>query len=183
MTITQLRTERLVLRPWRDDDLLPWAALNADPSVREFFPAPLNFEQSSQSMELFRSELEARGWGWWALEVVATGEFIGFAGLDPTDETSPVPGVEIGWRLAKPAWGHGYATEAAHVLLDFGFAERGLGLGEILAITAAANLRSRAVMHRLGMTHDPSCDFDDPDMPPGPLRRSVVYRIARPRVA
>ncbi|WP_306216014.1 GNAT family N-acetyltransferase [Actinoplanes sp. RD1] len=178
VTITQLRTDRLLLRQWRDDDLLPWAALNADPMVREFLGPALTYEQSAQSMELFRAELAARGWGWWALEVPATGEFIGFAGLDPTDESSPVPGVEIGWRLARGAWGHGYATEAAHALLDFGFAE--LGLGEILAITVATNRRSRDVMHRLGMTHDPACDFEDPEIPAGPLRHHVLYRIARP---
>ncbi|AGZ40518.1 GNAT family N-acetyltransferase [Actinoplanes friuliensis] len=175
-TISELRTDRLLLRQWRDSDVLPWAAMNADPLVREFFPEILTYEQSAASVANFRGELAARGWGWWALEVAATGEFIGFAGLDPVDEELPFGGVEAGWRLARSAWGHGYATEAGHACLDYGFDV--LGLPEILAITAVGNDRSRAVMHRLGMTYDPADDFDDPTVD-GPLRHSVVYRIAK----
>ena len=100
------------------------------------------------------------------------------AGLDPVDEDMPFSGVEVGWRLAREAWGQGYATEAGRACLDFGFDV--LGLPEILAVTAAGNHRSRAVMHRLGMTYDPADDFDDPEVPSGPLRRSVVYRLRRP---
>ena len=173
--MTQLRTERLILRPWRESDLVPWAALNADPAVREHFPGLLTREQSDASAHRFQADLDERGWGWWAVEVVASGEFIGFAGLDPVDDDAPFTGIEAGWRLARPAWGHGYATEAARAALTFGF-ER-LGLVEILAVTAPANLRSRAVMRRLGMTHDLADDFDDPGVPEGPLRRSVLYRL------
>jgi RimJ/RimL family protein N-acetyltransferase len=97
------------------------------------------------------------------------------AGLDPVDEGMPVTGVEAGWRLSRPAWGHGYATEAALACLAFGFGA--LALPEIFAMTTATNLRSQAVMRRIGMTHDPAGDFDDPDVPEAPLRRTVIYRI------
>ncbi|MFG2824185.1 GNAT family N-acetyltransferase [Kitasatospora sp. NPDC048365] len=173
----ELRTERLRLRQWRDTDLEPWAAMNADPQVREFFPEVLTAERSAASLAYFRAGLAERGWGWWAVEVAATGEFIGFTGLDPVDEEMPFDGVEIGWRLARSAWGHGYATEAARAALAYGFGT--LDLPEILAVTAAGNLRSQAVMERIGMTRDPADDFDDPTVPEGPLRASVLYRIAR----
>lgn len=175
---SHLRTERLVLRAWRESDLAPWAALNADPAVREHFPGVQSRERSDASVAEFQADLDRRGWGWWAVEVAATGEFIGFAGLDPVEEDMAFTGVEAGWRLARHAWGHGYATEAARAVLHFGFTS--LDLPEILAVTTATNLRSQAVMRRLGMTHDPADDFDDPSMPEGPLRRSVVFRLPRP---
>lgn len=176
--MAELRTARLVLRPWRDSDLAPWAAMNADPEVREHLGAPLTRAQSDASVARFRADFDRRGYGWWAVEVRATGEFIGFAGLDDVDEGMPFTGVEIGWRLARPAWGHGYATEAALAVLAHGFGA--LGLAEILAVTTAANLRSQAVMRRIGMTRDPAGDFDDPGRPAGPLRPNVLHRIARP---
>jgi RimJ/RimL family protein N-acetyltransferase len=175
--MAELRTERLLLRHWRESDGPPWAAMNADPVVREDFPELLTPEQSAASMAYFQAELEQRGYGWWALEVRSTGDFIGFAGLDPVDEEMSFTGVEIGWRLARAAWGHGYATEAARAVLAFGFDT--LGLPEILALTPVGNVRSQAVMRRIGMTHDPADDFDDPTVPDGPLRRTVLYR-ARP---
>ncbi|MET9851034.1 GNAT family N-acetyltransferase [Streptomyces ossamyceticus] len=175
--MSELRTNRLLLRAWRESDLAPWAAMNADPEVRAYFPELLTTEQSDASVARFQADLDRRGWGWWAVEVRATGEFIGFTGLDPVEDDMPFTGVEAGWRLTRTAWGHGYATEAARAVLDFGF--RHLDLDEILAMTVATNLRSRAVMRRIGMTHDPADDFDDPSMPEGPLRRGVVYRIGR----
>jgi RimJ/RimL family protein N-acetyltransferase len=175
--MSELRTDRLLLRAWRESDLAPWAAMNADPEVRAYFPELLTTEQSDASVARFQADLDRRGWGWWAVEVRATGEFIGFTGLDPVEDDMPFTGVEAGWRLARTAWGHGYATEAARAALDFGF--RRLDLDEILAVTVATNLRSQAVMRRIGMTHDPADDFDDPSMPEGPLRRSVLYRIGR----
>lgn len=178
MTV-ELRTGRLLLRQWRDADLDPWAAMNADPQVREFFPGVLTRDDAAASMASFRADLDRRGWGWWAVEVADTGAFVGFAGLDEVEEGLPFGGVEIGWRLTRAAWGHGYATEAARACLEHGFGA--LRLPEILAIAAAGNTRSHAVMRRLGMTHDPAEDFDDPTMPPGPLRNSVVYRIRNPR--
>ncbi|MFG2138863.1 GNAT family N-acetyltransferase [Streptomyces sp. NPDC048650] len=173
--MSELRTERLLLRHWRPSDHAPWAVMNADPEVRAHFPQVLTREQSEASVARFQADLDRRGWGWWAVEVLATGEFIGFTGLDPVDEEMPFTGVEAGWRLARRAWGHGYATEAARAVLSFGF--RTLRLPEILAVTTVSNLRSQAVMRRLGMTHDPADDFDDPTVPAGPLRPSVVYRI------
>jgi RimJ/RimL family protein N-acetyltransferase len=175
--VPELRTDRLLLRHWRDTDLDGWAALNADPAVREHFPGLLDRDRSAASMAHFEHELTTRGYGWWAVEVAATGEFIGMTGLDPVDDGMPVTGVEIGWRLSRSSWGHGYATEAARACLRFGFTT--LGLPEIVAMTTAVNVRSRAVMSRLGMTHDPSLDFDDPDMS-GPQRRGVIYRLSAP---
>lgn len=176
----ELRTDRLLLRQWRDTDLDVWARMNADPEVREFFGTLLTREQSAASMRRFKAALQRRGWGFWAVEVVATGEFAGFTGLDPVDEALPFHGVEIGWRLARPAWGHGYATEAARAALDYGFGT--LGLPEILAVSAAGNVRSHAVMRRLGMTHDESEDFEDPAEPVGtPQRSAVLHRIRNPR--
>jgi RimJ/RimL family protein N-acetyltransferase len=175
--MTELRTDRLLLRRWRDADLEPWAALNADPAVREHLGPVLTREQSDASVARFEAEFEERGFGWWAVEVRATGEFIGFTGFDVLDETTPATGVEVGWRLARHAWGHGYATEAARTALSYGFDS--LALPEIFAVTAAANHRSQAVMRRLGMTRDPANDFDDPGQPEGPRRRQVLYRIQR----
>jgi RimJ/RimL family protein N-acetyltransferase len=175
---TELATERLLLRQWRDDDLDAWAAMNADPEVREFFPELLTREQAAASLGWFRAELAERDWGWWAVEVVRTGEFIGMAGIDPVDEGVPFQGVEAGWRLARAGWGFGYATEAARAVLGHGFGK--LALPEILAVAAVGNVRSHAVMRKLGMTHDPADDFDDPTMPAGPLRASVLYRISNP---
>ncbi|MGW4674423.1 GNAT family N-acetyltransferase [Streptomyces sp. NPDC004324] len=175
--MSELRTDRLLLRRWRDSDLAPWAEMNADPEVREHLGDLLTREQSDASVASFREEFDRRGYGWWALEVRATGEFIGFAGLDQVEEDMPFTGVEIGWRLARGAWGHGYASEAARTVLAHGF--EALALSEIVAVTTAANLRSRAVMRRIGMTRDPADDFQDPTAPEGPLRPSVLYRIAR----
>jgi RimJ/RimL family protein N-acetyltransferase len=170
-----LRTDRLALRSWRESDIGPWAEMNADPEVREYLGGLLTRQESAASAAHFQAQLDERGFGFWAVEVHSTGEFIGFTGLDQVDEGMPFTGIEIGWRLARPAWGHGYATEAALAGLAFGFET--LALPEILAVTTVTNLRSQAVMRRIGMTHDPAEDFDNPTEPEGPLRRSVLYRI------
>lgn len=175
---TELRTERLLLRRWRESDLKPWAAMNADPQVREFLGEVLTREQADASVARFEKAFEERGYGWFAVEVRQTGEFIGFAGLDVVDDELPFDGVEIGWRLARTAWGHGYATEAARAVLAFAFDR--LGLPEVLALTVADNVRSQAVMRRLGMTHDPRDVFYDTTVPEGPLRAGVIYRIRKP---
>jgi RimJ/RimL family protein N-acetyltransferase len=151
--------------------------MNADPEVREHLGDLLTREQSDASVAQFQAEFEQRGYGWWAVEVQATGAFIGFAGLDQVDDDMPFTGVEIGWRLARSAWGRGYATEAALAVLAYGF--DALELPEILAVTTVGNLRSQAVMRRIGMTRNPADDFDDPTSPEGPLRPNVLYRIAR----
>lgn len=173
----EIRTNRLLLRGWREPDLEPWAAMNADPEVREHLGPLLTREQSDASVRMFVAEFEERGYGWWAVEERATGSFLGFAGLDLVEPGLPFTGVEIGWRLARAAWGKGYATEAALAVLGFGFET--LGLSEILALTTVGNARSQAVMRRIGMTHDPGDRFEDPSAPRGPLRKVVLYRIAR----
>ncbi|MFD5254935.1 GNAT family N-acetyltransferase [Streptomyces bobili] len=175
--MAELRTDRLLLRRWRDSDLEPWAAMNADPEVREHLGGLLTRAQSDASVARFEADFDQRGCGWWAVEVETTGEFIGFAGLDDVDDGLPFTGVEIGWRLARSAWRQGYATEAALTVLAHGFDAH--DLPEILAVTTATNLRSQAVMRRIGMTRDPADDFDDPTEPEGPLRPNVLYRIAR----
>jgi RimJ/RimL family protein N-acetyltransferase len=152
--------------------------MNADPEVREHLGDLRTREESDAAVAHFEADFDRRGYGWWAVEVQSTGEFIGFAGLDQVDDGLPFTGVEIGWRLARPAWGHGYATEAALATLAFGFET--LELPEILAVTTATNTRSQAVMRRIGMTHNPADDFDDPTEPEGPPRANVLYRITRP---
>jgi RimJ/RimL family protein N-acetyltransferase len=151
--------------------------MNADPEVRRYLGPLLTFEQASAWVLNFQDDLDRYGFGFWAVEVRASGEFIGFTGLGTVDEEMPFTGVELGWRLARPAWGHGYATEAALAALEYGFHIR--GVAEIVAVTMAGNLRSRAVMRRIGMTSDPAEDFDDPDVDEGLLRRHVVYRKLR----
>lgn len=173
-----LRTERLLLRQWRDADRQPFAVLNADPEVMEHFPATLTPEQSDEFVDRMRDHLDRRGWGLWAVEVIETGEFIGFVGLWPAgfDPFNSEEQIEIGWRLARSAWGHGFATEAARAALRHAFGV--LELSEVVSFTAATNLRSQAVMERLGMSRDRFSDFDHPRIPEGhPLRRHVVYRI------
>lgn len=178
-----LRTERLVLRSWTDDDRAPFAALNADPVVMEHFPKPLSRIESDQAVERIRDGMAERGWGLWAAERTDTGAFIGFVGLSvPTFEAPFLPGVEIGWRLAREHWGNGFATEGASAALAFAFDV--LGLDEVLSFTVVANRRSRRVMEKLGLRHHPDEDFDHPALPDGsPLRRHVLYRITAEQYA
>lgn len=171
------RTDRLVLRRWRPDDLGPFAALNADPEVMEHFPSTLDRPASDALAVAADAAFDQQGFGLWAVEVAATGAFIGFTGLAvPRFEADFTPAVEVGWRLTRPAWGQGYASEAATAALDDGFGR--VGLSEVVSFTSIPNLRSQAVMRRLGMTHDPADDFDHPNLPAGHrLRRQVLYPI------
>ncbi len=178
--MVEISSERLVLRDWRESDLSPWAAMNADPEVREHLGPPLTADHAMASARSFQHDLDHNGFGFWAVEVRASGKFIGFTGLDPVGDGLPFTGVEAGWRLARSAWGHGYATEAATVALEYGFVT--VGLSEILAVTTTTNLRSQAVMQRIGMTYDPVEDFDDPEAAEGPLRKQVLYRKLRDAV-
>ncbi len=173
-----IRTERLLLRPWRDSDREPFAAMNADPAVMEFFPSVMSADESRSAADRIQAGFAERGWGLWTVEVPGDCEFVGFVGLAiPRIETQFTPCVELGWRLMRNVWGHGYATEAAHAAA-FGFEK--LGLSEIVAYTAVTNLRSRRVMERLRMKHDPAEDFDHPALSVGhALRRHVLYRLAR----
>ena len=173
-------TERLRLRQWKDSDRAPYAALNADPRVMEYFLSVQSREASDASIDAWSSAIAAGGFGNWAVEVRETGEFIGFTGLSVPKRALPfMPCVEIGWRLAAQHWGRGYASEAARKALQIGF-ER-FGLDEIVSFTAVVNQRSRAVMARIGM-HDAHDDFGHPALPVGhPLRPHCLYRIERPR--
>ncbi len=168
------------MRRWRDDDREPFAALNADPEVMEHFPAPLTRSQSDAMVDRIERAFDEHGYGLWALEVGQTGRFIGFTGLAWQRFEAPfTPVLEVGWRLARHTWGHGYAAEAARRAVAEGFAVA--GVDEIVSMTAVRNARSRAVMERLGMTRDPARDFDHPAVPEGhPLRPHVLYRLGRP---
>jgi len=179
MPSAELRTDRLWLRPWRADDREPFAALNADPVVMEHFPALLSRAESDAFADRIEARFAANGFGLWAVEVVDSGDFIGFVGLNPVPQLpiSTPDGVEIGWRLARPAWGQGFASEAARAALRYGFADA--GLHEIVSFTATTNLRSQRVMERIGMIRDTDSDFDHPALPVGhPLRRHVLFRIS-----
>lgn len=171
-----IKTERLVLRPWREADFTAFARLNADPRVMEFFPKALTEEESYQFFKRISTAIERQGWGLWAASLTDKSEAMGFIGLAPIDfESHFTPAVEIGWRLAYDYWNRGYATEGAKAALKYGFDT--LKLDEIVAITALQNSRSRNVMEKIGMRHDPQDDFDHPKLPLGhPLSRHVLYR-------
>jgi RimJ/RimL family protein N-acetyltransferase len=179
MSVPTLTTDRLLLRPWRDADRAPFAALNADTEVMRYFPLPLTREESDTFADSIEASLEARGWGLWAVEVVDVAPFIGFVGLNvPGFDAVFTPCVEVGWRLAKEHWGKGYASEAARAALAFGFDRA--GFDEIVSFTSVENRPSQAVMVRIGMTRDPRDDFDHPRLPEGHwLRRHVLYRLTR----
>jgi RimJ/RimL family protein N-acetyltransferase len=177
----ELHTPRLLLRPWRDEDADAFAAMSADPAVMEFLGPMQDRAAIDAIIGRIRAHFAEHGFGWWAAELRATGAFIGFIGLSHVAfEAHFTPAVEIGWRLAGAHWGRGYATEGARAALEAGFTQ--LRLSEIAAMTVPANARSRRVMERIGMTHDPVDDFDHPRLADGdPLRRHVLYRISRPQ--
>jgi ribosomal-protein-alanine N-acetyltransferase len=178
MTAPTLRTPRLVLRPWQPSDREPFAELNRDPQVVEFLGGPLTREQSDALADRIEADFERRAFGFWAVEIPGVTRFAGLTGLSiPRFEAPLMSAVEVGWRLAPGCWGHGYATEGAIASLVYGFAE--VGLDQIVAFTAEHNVRSRRVMERLGMTHDPADDFEHPLVTLGELRRHVLYRARR----
>jgi len=181
--LIELDTARLRLRQWREEDLQPFARLNADAEVMEFFPARLSRESSDGVARRLRDKIAERGWGLWAVEERASGEFIGFVGLQPPAAQLPFsPCIEVGWRLGRAFWGRGYATEGARAALRAGFET--LGLDEIVSFTALGNRRSRAVMERLGMLEDAQGAFDHPSVPEGsPLRAHCLYRLSKERWA
>jgi RimJ/RimL family protein N-acetyltransferase len=172
-----IATDRLILRNWQASDLEPWAALNADPAVMEHFPALLTADESAAMMASHQALIADRGWGLWAVERRADGAFLGFTGLMTLRESNPLaPGVEIGWRFARHAWGAGFASEAARAALAYCLDT--LALPRIVSFTATSNLRSQAVMDRIGMTRRADLDFDHPALPKGHrLERHVVWSI------
>jgi ribosomal-protein-alanine N-acetyltransferase len=174
MPAPELATDRLRLRHWRDADLPLFAAMNADPDVMAHFAGTLSAAESDRLAERLRAELSSEAFGLWALEIPGTMGFAGFVGLTrPRFDAYFTPCIEIGWRLARPAWGHGYASEATALALRHGFAT--LGVADIFAITVPANLRSRAVMQRIGMTH--VGEFEHPSVADGhALKRHLIFR-------
>jgi ribosomal-protein-alanine N-acetyltransferase len=173
----QLETSRTILRAWRDGDVEEWVALGADARVMEFMPSLIERADAERSAQRLREGLERDGYGWWVLEVKDVASFAGVVALQNVPSDLPfTPAFEVGWRLRYDQWGRGYATEAARAALDFAFDE--LGHSEVVALTAAINLRSQAVMERLGMTRDPRDDFEHTRLEPGHrLRPHVLYRI------
>ena len=175
MTLPTLASERLVLRPWREDDAEPFAAMSADPDVMEHYPDVLTRADSDATIARITAHFAREGFGLWALEAPGVAPFVGFTGLA---RPGFMPVVEVGWRLARPYWGRGYATEAARAAVAFGFEQ--LALDEIVAFVVPANRRSQAVMDRLGMTRDPAANFEHPAIPLGhPLRPHWLYRLSR----
>ena len=177
-----IKTKRLVLRHWREEDLEPFAKLNADPRVREYFPALLNREESDASAKLMEESIQVNGFGFFAAMLTDTQEFIGMIGLHKVLFKAPfnqlAPAVEIGWRLAFNYWGRGYATEGALASLEYGY--ENMGLNEIVSLTAVTNQRSRHVMEKIGMHHFPEDDFEHPNVPEGHLlRKHVLYRLQK----
>jgi RimJ/RimL family protein N-acetyltransferase len=183
MPAPTIQTERLTLRSFAEADRAPFAAMNADPEVMRHFREALDRATSDALVDRILEAWEGDNVGLWAVARRSDDTFLGFVGLSaPTFEAHFTPAVEVGWRLARDGWGHGYATEAARAALAFGFET--LGLQEIVSFTTVDNIRSRRVMERLGMTRDPADDFDHPGLPPGhPLRRHVLYRLRRRRAA
>jgi RimJ/RimL family protein N-acetyltransferase len=176
-----IQTDRLLMRRWLESDREPFAALNGDPETMLYFPATLDRAASDAFVDHIESLFEVQGYGLWALEIAGTGEFIGFTGLNPMPPGVPGEGgVEVGWRLAKSAWHHGYATEAARAALRVAF--DGVGVAEIWSMTAVLNEPSQAVMRRLGMTE--VARFNHPKVPAGHrIEPHVAYHLARPRAA
>lgn len=174
-----LRSERLLIRPWRDDDLDALASMNADPEVMRYFAKCLERNESADMMERHARHVERHGFAWWALEVPGVAAFAGsVALLMPRFEAHFMPCFEIGWRLPRAFWGRGYATEAAAAVIDFAFDQ--VLLDEVVAFTPVGNERSRRVMTRLGMTHRTEDDFGHPTLAlDHPLRHHLLYRLTR----
>lgn len=176
--VPELRTERLLLRGWRESDLEPFAALNADDQVMELFPATLTRDESDAMVDKLVDHWNHGRPSLWAVEVPDVAPFIGFVGLlAPSFTTEFTPCIEVGWRLAAEHWGRGYAPEGARAALRFGFEQ--LGLDEIVSFTSVGNAKSRRVMEKIGMTRDPADDFDHPNLPlDHPINRHVLFRLS-----
>lgn len=173
-----LNTNRLILRRWRDPDREPFSRMNADPRVMEFMPARLSRPESDALADRIEQHFHDHGFGLFAAELREDHTLIGFVGLAvPRFQAHFTPCVEIGWRLSADHWGRGLATEGAREVVRHAFSE--FKLNALVSFTFPANLRSRRVMQKLGMTHDPADDFDHPSLPEAhPLRRHVLYRLS-----
>lgn len=179
----ELRSDRLLLRRWRKADRVPFAAMNADPQVMEYYPSTLSASESDAMIDRIEETFAAEELGLWAVELPGVAPFAGCVGLWPARFPAPfTPVIEVGWRLAAPFWGHGYAPEAARVAVRDGFTR--LHLDEIVSFTPTNNLRSRRVMEKLGMTRDSDDDFEHPNVPGGHhLKPHVLYRLNGPPTA
>lgn len=171
-------TSRLALRVWKDEHRIAFAAMNSDPEVMRYFPALQTADQSNATVDAWLGHFREQGWGNWAVELLGTGEFIGFIGLNiPRRQLPFSPCIEVGWRLKQDAWGHGYATEGAKACLRHAFTR--FGLAEIVSFTALVNTPSVAVMRRIGMANA-NADFEHPGVPEGSLLRPhCLYRASR----
>ena len=173
-----IETERLILRQWRDSDREPFARINADGRVMEFMPGILTSTQSDAFADRIEAHFQQHGFGLCAVELRSDLRFIGFIGLNvPSFQAHFTPCVEIGWRLSADCWGQGLATEGARRMVEH--ASERLGLGALVSFTVPANVGSRRVMEKLGMSRNAVDDFDHPGLPEGhPLRRHVLYRLS-----
>jgi RimJ/RimL family protein N-acetyltransferase len=174
-----IQTDRLLLRPWIEEDFEPLIALYSNPRVMEFALAVKDRHESERDFLAMSQHMEKYGFGFWTVSLIQTNTFIGLIGLENVCFEAPFkPAVEIGWRLSTEYWGKGYATEGAFASLKYGFDV--VQLNEIVAFTQVHNYRSRKVMERIGMHYDPRDDFDDVECPEGhPLRQNVLYRISK----
>lgn len=174
-----ITTDRMILRRWREADREPFARLNTDPRVMEFFPATLSREESDRMVDRIENHFEERGFGLFVVEMREDQTFVGFVGLAvPSFHAAFTPCVEIGWRLAADYWGRGLATEGARAVVRYAFDV--LGIEELVSFTVPGNVRSRRVIEKLGMSHKESEDFDHPNLAEGHrLRRHVLYRLRR----
>lgn len=173
-----LTTDRLILRNWRSNDLGPFANLNADPEVMRYFPSCLSREETGMLIERIQGHIQTNDFGFWAVELRATGALIGMIGLSKVNEKLPfAPGIEVGWRLSRDVWGQGLATEGVRACLAYAFSA--LKADEVVSFTTVRNAPSRRVMEKLLMRHDVANDFDHPLLPDNsPLKKHVLYRIS-----
>jgi RimJ/RimL family protein N-acetyltransferase len=176
---TVIRTERIALRRWREEDREPFARLNADPRAMEFQPSVLSREQSDRFVDYIETQFLENGFTLYATELQQQQRFIGFIGIHlPRFEAAFTPCVEIGWRLAPDVWGQGLATEGGLAVVRHSFEV--LDLDELVSFTARINTKSQRVMQKIGMSRDPAEDFDHPKLPVGhPLRHHVLYRLRK----
>ena len=173
-----IATERLLLRPWWDDDFARMADIHADPETMATLGGPMDRATSDAWIARQIVGWGRHGFGFWAIEAAGrVSPLIGAVGLLPIKASLPLkPGVEIGWRIGKQWWGQGFAFEAAKAALEDG--RDRCGINEVVAFTAHSNQRSESLMQRLGMERDASQDFNHPGLPErSPLRPHIVYRI------
>lgn len=173
-----IETERLGLRQWCESDKTPFAQMNSDQEVMRYFPSTRTPEQSNLLVERLSQAIDHLGYGFWAVERKDNKEFVGFIGINYSASGLPfAPCVDIGWRLAKPHWGQGFATEGALASLDYAFTAA--NLEKVLSITPTTNAPSENVMRKIGM-HKCSENFAHPEVPKEhALSEHVLYEITR----